>query len=97
MGDDITHRSWDSKLPVIEAEVHDSFRVPTHDTAASISGETVEHGRTYIPVSGRAAGLRDSSEATITETLFVDGSGLAFDAFRKQLEELLGVLMFTRA
>jgi hypothetical protein len=96
-GGNVTHYSWDSELPVVEAEVHDRFRVPTHDTAASIRGETIEYGSANVLVSGRATGVRDGSEATITQTLFVNGSSFTFYAFRKQLEELLGVLVFTRA
>lgn len=96
-GDNTTHDPWNSKLPVVKAEVHDRFRVPTHDAAAPIRGETLEHGRTDVLVSGRGTGLRDSSETPITQTLFVDSSSLTFEAFRKQLEQFLGVLVFTRA
>jgi len=97
VGSNVTHCSWDGKLPVVEAEVHDRFRIPTNDTTASIRGETVEYCRTYAYVFGRITGVRDSSQTPITRTLFVYGGSLTFDAFRKQLEELLRVLVFTRA
>ena len=83
MGGDVTHRTRDSKLPVIKAEVHDGFRVPTHDAAASVRGEAIEYRGTHVFVSRRAAGLRDASKTPITQTLPVNSSGLTFDAFRK--------------
>lgn len=54
---DDAHCAWDSKLPIVKAEMHNRFGVPTHDTAASISGETVEHSRNYVPGSGQAVRL----------------------------------------
>ena len=96
-GGNVTHQSWDSKLPVVKAEEHDSFRVPTHDAAPSIRSETVKHGGTRVLASGRVGSLRDSSETPIAQTLLVNGGSLTSDAFRKQLEEFLGVLVFTRA
>jgi hypothetical protein len=86
MGDGITHRSWNSKLPIVKAKVHDRFRVSTYDATAPIGGETIEHRKTHVFVPGRAVGVRNSSETPIAQILFVDGGSFAFDAFRKQLE-----------
>ena len=83
MGDRVTHRSWNSKLPVVKAKVHDRFRVATNDATASIRGESIKHSKTYVFVPGRAASFRDSSEAPIAQMLFVDGGSFALDAFRK--------------
>ena len=97
VGGNVTHCSWDGELPIVEAEVHNRFRVPTHDTTASIRGEAVEYGGTKVLVFGQVAGVRESPQTRIAQTLFVYGGGLTFDAFRKQLEELLGILVFTGA
>lgn len=44
--------TWNGELPIVEAKVHDRFRVSTNDTAPPIRGESVEHRRPHVFVSG---------------------------------------------
>ena len=88
------HETRNSKLPIVEGEVHDGLGVATFDTAASVRCQTVKHGLAEVSACP-VIFLRQFAQTTVPPDLLCNSNRFALDALREKLEELLGVLVFS--
>lgn len=74
--------------------MHDGFGVLACDTTSSVSRETIKD--TFPNLFDYLEISREASQTSVSFGFLIDGSDLVLQAFRKQLEELLCILVFAR-
>ena len=75
--------------------MHDGLRVATLDTTPSIRRQAIKDSLTEVPTCPIVF-LRQATQPTVAPDLPCYGSQFGLDAFGEELEQLLGVLVFSR-